>query len=102
MIPARTPIGFELHEFRLSVTALTATADGPPEQPLVTMRYSDDLGVTWSDARQQTVGATGAYFTNIQFRNLGTSRSKTVELSWSTSSASALTGVFLVMDLATS
>jgi hypothetical protein len=65
---------------------------------LITLRYSDTRGRSWSDGLTQTMGKTGEHDTNIQWNRLGSARDKVFELSWSGALFTALNGVWLHVD----
>jgi hypothetical protein len=44
-------------------------------EPTIEMRWSDDLGTTWSNYRQATIGRRGEYSSKVFFRSLGQIRS---------------------------
>ena len=80
----------------LSFTSLIVqTLPEPNADRDLTLRYSDDGGASWSDTITQTIGAIGQYETSIQFRRMGLARNRVVELSWSGSFETALTGAFI-------
>lgn len=75
-------------------------------QPMVTdgnrrvsLRYSDDGGANWSNPINQTIGNIGEYETDVQWRRLGYARSRVIELSWSNEFTTALTGVFVQVEV---
>jgi hypothetical protein len=83
--------GYNFEMSNLTVTQPTAT-NGDDS---VSLRWSDDMGANWGDPLTQTLGATGVYETNIQFRRLGYGRYRVWELSWSGELATAITNIFL-------
>lgn len=59
----------------------------------VTLRWSDTDGNSWSDSAQRSIGTTGQYLTNPQWRRLGMSRrGRVFELEWSAPQPTALLG----------
>jgi hypothetical protein len=64
-------------------------------QPLVELRWSDDLGNTWSDYVQGQIGSRGSYDTFVSFRSLGLIRrpGKIIELRFSDVQSFRLDGV---------
>lgn len=66
----------------------------------ITLRWSDDMGANWSDGLIQTLGGTGEYDTNIQFRRLGYGRYRVFEITWTGEIATALTNIWLDTDTA--
>jgi len=67
----------------------------PADMPVVNLRWSDDRGKTYGSYVPQTLGQTGQYLTNLQWRRLGIARDRVFELSWSANAKTALQGVFL-------
>lgn len=63
--------------------------------PTVSLRWSDNRGVTYGNRVEQTVGTLGQYLTSIKFNRLGMARDRVFELSWSFSAKTALNGVFV-------
>jgi hypothetical protein len=63
--------------------------------PVISLRWSDDRGVTYGNKINQSVGALGKYLTSVQFRRLGMARDRVFELSWSFPAKTALNGVIL-------
>src|ERR1700761_5552530 len=53
------------------------------DAPLLSMRYSDDAGHTWSVPRTTSLGRPGEYLTTPQFNQLGMTRDRVYELFWS-------------------
>lgn len=64
-------------------------------QEILTLRYSDDRGATWSGAIQQTMGSVGKYLTSVEYRRLGMARDRVFELQWSGALKVALNGAFI-------
>lgn len=67
----------------------------PEASPMINLRWSDDRGKTYGNYIQQSLGKTGEYLTNPQWRRLGIARDRVFELSWSADTKTALQGVFL-------
>lgn len=70
----------------------SSTSTNPP---MVSLRWSDDRGVSYGNRIEQSLGATGAYLTSIQWRRLGLARDRIFELSWSAPCNTALQGAWL-------
>lgn len=70
---------------RLEVLADTGVGliTGQGSDPLMSLRYSDDGGRTWSTERLRSMGAQGAYQTTLEWRRLGRSRQRVFEVSGS-------------------
>ncbi len=69
---------------------------GPPP-PMVTLRWSDTRGQSWEGALRQTMGATGQFYTSVQFPRLGLARDRVYELSWSARAKTALQGAWIAI-----
>lgn len=54
---------------------------GQGSNPLMMLRYSNDGGHTWSNTKEATAGAIGAYSARCLFNRLGTGRDRVWELS---------------------
>lgn len=61
----------------------------------VSMRVSFDKGATFGNARLQSMGQTGQYYTNLQWRRLGYGRSIVVSLDWSSPRPTALANLYI-------
>lgn len=74
----------------------------PVSYPLIHLRWSDDKGRTYGNAVEQSLGATGQYLMQPQWRRLGFARDRVFELYWSTNAPIALNGAFIdVVELGT-
>ena len=65
------------------------------DQPMVSLRFSDDAGRSYGNAIEQTLGSPGQYQTSIQWNRLGLARDRVYELSWSAPMKTSLQGVYL-------
>lgn len=63
--------------------------------PTVSLRWSDDRGESYGNKLEQSMGATGQYLTQPQWRRTGLARDRIFELSWSTPALSALNGAWI-------
>ena len=61
-------------------------------EPQISMRYSDDRGKTWGNARLYGLGSTGEYNRSILFTQLGQSRNRVYEVFWEIPAFTALNG----------
>ena len=68
---------------------------GTTDSANMTLRISNDYGVSFPIAIIQSMGDVGAYLTSIQFNRLGLARARVFEVSWSAPMKTALTGVFV-------
>ena len=57
------------------------TTSGQGVDPLISLRYSDDGGKTWSDARTRELGALGEYDTRVRWDMCGSGRDRVWEVS---------------------
>jgi hypothetical protein len=67
----------------------------PASDPTVTLRWSDDRGVSFGNGIQQTLGKSGQYKTIPSWNRLGFARDRVFELSWTAAAATALNGAFI-------
>lgn len=67
----------------------------PDDEPLVYLRWSDTRGKTWGNPMPQGLGATGEYYTQLQWQRLGMARDRVFELFWSAPCKTALNGAFV-------
>lgn len=67
----------------------------PTDPPLVSLRWSDTRGATWSSPITQSLGNAGNYLTSVQFQRLGMARDRVFELSWSCPIKTALQGAWI-------
>ena len=56
-------------------------AVGQGSNPLISLRYSNDGGHTWSNYKTQSIGAIGAYASRCLFNRLGAGRNRVWEIS---------------------
>lgn len=68
---------------------------GTTDAPDMTLRISDDYGVSFPVSVTQSMGDVGEYQTSVQFNRLGLARARVYEVSWSAPMKSALSGIFL-------
>lgn len=73
-------------------TLAGTTADDPP---MVSLRWSDDRGVTFGNPVLMPLGAAGQYDTSVQWWGLGMARDRVFELSWSVDTKTALNGAWV-------
>lgn len=57
------------------------TVSGQGQNPVVSLRWSDDAGQTWSNFYSVSAGRMGAYQTRVIWRRLGRSRNRVFEFS---------------------
>jgi hypothetical protein len=84
-----------LHVSQLLVEVIVSTTIVRPDDPMVYLSYSDDRGRSFSDPVGASLGATGEYLTQVQWRRLGMGRDRVFEISWSCPTATALQGAWL-------
>lgn len=65
------------------------------EVPVVYLRWSDTKGKSWNNYLPQTLGATGEYYSQLQWQRLGYARDRVFELMWSADTKTALNGAFI-------
>lgn len=63
--------------------------------PLLTLRWSDDRGESYSTAIIQNLGQGGNYIKSIKFNKCGRARDRVFELSWSAPVKTALNGAYV-------
>lgn len=74
----------------------------PSANPQISLRWSDDKGVSYSNALEQSLGKTGQYRKNLQWQRLGMARDRVFELSWSANAKTALQGSWIeIIEAAT-
>jgi Phage stabilisation protein len=64
-------------------------------EAVVTLRWSDDRGVTFGNGIEQSIGELGNYNRWAIWRKLGTARDRIFEISWSVPAKTALNGAFV-------
>jgi hypothetical protein len=62
---------------------------------IVFLRWSDDRGRTWGNALDQSLGQTGEYLVQPQWRRLGAARDRVFELFWDCPQLTALNGAWI-------
>jgi hypothetical protein len=75
-----------------------AQTDPNADAPILSLRWSDDRGSSWSNYITQPLGAVGQFLQSIQFRRLGMARDRVFELSWSSNVMTALNGAFVDVE----
>lgn len=84
----------QFHQFIADIESGAATfLQG--DQPMVTLRYSDDRGRTWSSDVLQLGGLPGEYLTWPTWRGLGIARDRVFELEWAHNGEAALNGAWV-------
>ncbi|MBJ9593712.1 packaged DNA stabilization protein [Burkholderia seminalis] len=83
--------------FRQFIADMEVGAGMPADStdPLVSLRWSDDRGMTWGNPVTATMGRRGEFRTSIQFQRLGYARDRVFELSWSEPIKTALNGAWV-------
>ncbi len=61
----------------------------------VNLRWSNTAGASWGSPVSRSLGKTGQFYTNLQWRRLGMGRNFIFELSWTAPTPEALTGAFI-------
>lgn len=65
---------------------------GQGSAPVVQLRWSDDNGHTFANARTKSIGAVGEYQKRVRFTRLGSARDRVYELSYSEPTAFTIIG----------
>lgn len=78
---------------KAQVGYIVATPTSTP--PMISLRWSDDAGVTFGNKVEQSLGASGQYITSPQWQRLGMARDRIFELSWSANADVAIAGVWV-------
>lgn len=63
--------------------------------PILSLRWSDDRGVSYGNAITQVMGEGGNYLAQLSFRRLGMARDRVFEVSWSSPIKTALNGAWV-------
>jgi len=71
------------------------TTTDADNEPFCSLRWSDTRGASWGNAVQQSLGNTGEYLVQPQWRQLGMARDRIYELSWSVAVATGLNGAYV-------
>lgn len=106
------PIGGNSEEWSLTFTpnfngivyawAQQQSLIGDSAGVIASLRWSDTRGRSWLQPLQQSLGAKGAFYTNVQWRRLGQGRDRVFELSWTMDALTGLNGAFVDTELAES
>lgn len=88
---------------RVSYTSFMADIEvgtdiDPSEDPQLTLRWSDDRGVSFGNGLMQSLGKTGQYRTVPSWSRLGFARDRVFELSWTAAAATALNGAWIQVE----
>jgi len=70
----------------------------PSDDPMLSLRWSDNRGVSFGNVVQQSLGKTGQYQTIPSWNRLGFARDRVFELSWTAAAATALNGAFIDVE----
>lgn len=70
----------------------------PSINPQLTLRWSDDRGVSFGNGLQQSLGRSGQYRTVPSWSRLGFARDRVFELSWTAAAATALNGAWIQVE----
>lgn len=70
----------------------------PSIDPQITLRWSNDRGVSYGNGLQQSLGRTGEYRTVPSWSRLGFARDRVFELSWTAAAATALNGAWIQVE----
>ena len=70
----------------------------PASDPQLTLRWSNDRGVSYGNGLQQSLGRTGEYRTVPSWSRLGFARDRVFELSWTAAAATALNGAWIQVE----
>lgn len=73
----------------------TGTAAPGATEPVLTVRYSDDRGATFTGTQTIGMGLSGKALTSLKFQRLGMARDRIFELSWSAPVATVLQGAWI-------
>lgn len=96
------------NENRLSFKSFTASmdvgfdSDPTTTAPLVSLRWSDTRGQTWSNQLEQSIGNIGQFNTSVSWNRLGMSRHRIFELEWTSPIKTSLTGAYVEVTKANS
>jgi len=80
---------------RLQLDFLTGSTINLSLDPQIMLQFSDDGGFTWSNEIWETAGRTGAFNTVVQFRRLGSARSRVFKVRVSDGAYFAISGASL-------
>lgn len=86
------------HKFIADMQVGTLGSGGNVPEPIISLRWSDDRGVSYGSPVQSSLGAGGDYLFQIVFRRLGMARDRVFELSWSSPIRTALNGAFIELE----
>jgi glycine cleavage system regulatory protein len=75
--------------------AEVGTIQDQEENPLVSLSWSDDKGVTYGNPVMQSMGKTGQYWTVPSWNRLGQARDRVFKVSGSADMLTAINGAFI-------
>jgi hypothetical protein len=81
--------------FSLDIQCGQGLPADPTYNPQVSLEISDDRGISFHLAPLQTLGKTGDYLVQPQWRQLGIARDRVFKVSWSDGVFTALQGAWL-------
>lgn len=79
-------------EADIEVTTIPPFAIG--RDPVISLRWSDDGGHTWSNSYDRSFGAAGEYKTRVIWRRLGRARDRIFEISVSDAVPARITDAY--------
>ena len=82
-------------DFQAGTDVGTNDGSNSTNPPTVSLRWSDDRGASYGNRVEQSMGATGQYLVQPQWRRTGIARDRVFELSWSTPTLTALNGCWI-------
>ena len=91
------PGGFFSPDFNSDFNKIPA-AQSAQQVPLISLRWSDTRGASWSNYVRQQFGAAGQYAMSIKWSRIGMARDRVFELSWSVPAQTALNGAFVELE----
>lgn len=87
--------GVRLTYHSFIVDMQTGTIGEGQGEAVVSLRWSDNKGVTFGDPVTQLAGSLGQYLTQVSYNRLGMGRDRIFEVSWSSPFRTALNGAFV-------
>lgn len=70
----------------------------PGDNPMITMRFSDDKGRTWSQGLEQPLGMMGQFNTFVKWNRVGIFRSRVYQFEWTANAMTAIQAAYLASE----
>lgn len=71
----------------------------PNQNPMITLKWSDDKGKTWGNGLEMPLGKSGEFADFVKWQRLGQSRNRVFQLEWNADAFVAIQGAFIDAEM---